>query len=130
MVVACATLVMASGCGSATTSTQPGVSATPRECGSLRFPYPDPDIALTAADTGKSATIHPGGLVMVDLFGPPDKHWSPILMTGSGVQSLGTQAMTPTVGSRLGEYCGVAPGIVTLSSSFEKGSWTATIKVQ
>jgi hypothetical protein len=87
-------------------------------------------VTLTASDTGKTVTIHAGDLVEVDLLGPPDKHWSPIQLSGSGVQSLSTQAMTPTVGSRLGEYCGVTSGTATLSSTSESVNWTATVKIQ
>jgi hypothetical protein len=122
--------VLLAACGASNTPGQSGATPTPRDCTTLAFPYPDADVTLGVADSGKTVTTHPGGLVEVDLEGTPDKHWSPIQLKGSGVRSLGTQAMTPTVGTQLGEYCGVAPGTVTLSSSHENGSWMATIKIQ
>lgn len=115
-------------CGGPTGTSQPGTN--PRDCSTLHFPYPDPDATLTAADAGKTVSISAGGLVEVDLLGRPDRHWAPIQVTGTGVRSLGTQAMTPTVGSRLGEYCGVTPGTVTLTSSAESGKWTAKIRIR
>lgn len=117
-------------CGGSTASRQPASLPTARDCGGLRFPYPDAQLTLTAADAGRSVTIQPGDLVEVDLLGPPDRHWSPIRLTGAGLRSLSTQAMTPTLGSQLGEYCAATLGSADLSSTSESANWKASIKIQ
>ena len=122
--------LLLTGCGGTSGAGQTGATPTPPDCTGLRFPYPDADLSLSQSDSGKTAMVHRGGLVEVDLLGAPDRHWTSIQLSGSGLQALSTQAMTPTVGSRLGEYCAATGGAATLASSSESGNWTATIKIQ
>jgi hypothetical protein len=118
----------ASGCGA---SSEGGNAATPtpRDCQSLRFPYPTADATLTAADSGKTVHVAIGGLVELDLLGSPSRRWSPIALSGTAVVSLGTQAETPTVGTRLGEYCAVGNGTASLRATDGTVQWSATIAV-
>lgn len=101
----------------------------PRDCRSLTFPYPTADATLTPADSGRTVHVPVGGLVEVDLIGSPSRRWSPLVLAGTAVVSLGTQAETPTVGTRLGEYCAVSDGTASLSASDGTTQWTATIAV-
>jgi hypothetical protein len=118
-----------SGCGAPSAGNGASPTPTPRDCRSLTFPYPTPDATLTAADSGKTVHVPVGGLVEVDLLGSPSRRWSPIILTGTGVISLGTQAETPTVGTRLGEYCAVGDGRASLSATDGIVRWTADIVV-
>jgi len=119
----------AGGCGASSDANGNSPTPTPRDCRSLTFPYPTADATLTAADSGKMAHVPVGGLVEVDLLGSPGRRWSPIALTGTAVVSLGTQAETPTVGTRLGEYCAVGAGTASLSATDGTVQWTATIAV-
>lgn len=118
-----------SGCGASSEGNGPAPTPTPRDCRSLTFPYPTADATLTGADNGKTVHVPVGGLVEVDLLGSPSRRWSPIVLTGTGVISLGTQAETPTVGTRLGEYCAVSGGRASLSASDGTVRWAADIVV-
>jgi hypothetical protein len=118
-----------SGCGASTGSNAPAASATPPACLSIRFPYPKADLTLTAADSGRRAALKVGGLVEVDLLGSPSRRWGPIDLTGEALVSLSTQAETPTVGTRLGEYCGVAAGHSTLTASDGEANWSVGVDV-
>ena len=129
-VLGLAPAVMVAGCGASSESNTPAATPTPRDCGRLSFPYPTADATLMANDTGKSVQIPVGGLVEVDLSGSPSRRWSPITLTGFSVVSLSTQAMTPTVGSRLGEYCAVQKGAAMLTATDGVDQWTATIAVR
>jgi len=62
-------------------------------------------------------------------LGSPTRGWSPIAVTGTAVVSLSTQAMTPTVGTRLGEYCAVHKGSTSLSATDGTVQWSAIIQV-
>jgi hypothetical protein len=128
-VSAVALTLATSGCGAASDGNGPAATPSPRDCRSLTFPYPTADATLTAADAGKTVHVPVGGLVEVDLLGSPSRRWSPIVLTGTGVISLGTQAETPTVGTRLGEYCGVANGTASLSATDGSVAWTANIAI-
>jgi len=118
-----------SGCGASSDGTGTAPTPTPRDCRSLTFPYPTADARLMPADSGKTVHVPVGGLVEVDLLGSPSRHWSPIAVSGTSVISLGTQAETPTVGTRLGEYCAVGHGTASLSASDGTVLWTASIVV-
>ena len=48
---------------------------------------------------------------------------------GHEAVSLGTQAETPTVGTRLGEYCAVGSGTASLRATDGTVQWSATIAV-
>jgi hypothetical protein len=117
------------GCGASSEGNGPATTPTPRDCRSLTFPYPTPDATLTGADAGKTVHIPVGGLVEVDLLGSPSRRWSPLILTGTGVISLSTQAETPTVGTRLGEYCAVGEGTASLSATDGSVQWSADIVV-
>jgi hypothetical protein len=130
--VAAGTLALAlatSGCGASSQGNGPATTPTPRDCRALTFPYPTPGATLTGADAGKTVHVPIGGLVEVDLLGSPSRRWSPLVLTGTAVVSLGTQAETPTVGTRLGEYCGVANGTASLSATDGTVAWNANIVV-
>jgi hypothetical protein len=127
--VALAAMALLSGCGASSQSNRPSATPTPRDCGRVAFPYPTGDATLTAADSGKVVHVPLGGLVEVDLLGSPSRLWSPITMTGSSVVSLSTQAMTATVGTRLGEYCAVQKGNTTLSATDGTEQWSTAIAV-
>lgn len=130
--IAVLTIALAAGlaaCGATSAGTAPSSTPTPRDCGRLGFPYPTADATLTIADSGKTVHVPVGGLVEVDLLGSPSRRWSPITLTGSAVVSLSTQAMTPTVGTRLGEYCGVQKGTANLTATDASEQWSATIRV-
>jgi hypothetical protein len=118
-----------SGCGASSEGNRPTPTPTPRDCRSLTFPYPTADATLGAADSGKTVHVPVGGLVEVDLLGSPSRRWSPIVLTGTGVISLGTQAATATVGTRLGEYCAVGDGRASLSASDGTVQWMTEIAV-
>jgi len=120
---------VSSGCGASSQNNGQAPTPTPRDCRSLHFPYPDADATLTATDSGKTVHVPAGGLVEVDLLGSPSRRWSRINLAGSAVISLSTQAETPTVGTRLGEYCAVSNGTATLSASDGTVQWAATIVV-
>jgi hypothetical protein len=122
-----ATVLVLAGCGAASDGT--GSVPTPRDCGSLTFPYPTADATLMPADNGRTVHVPVGGLVEVDLIGSSTRRWSPIVLAGTAVVSLSTQAETPTVGTRLGEYCAVGRGTVSLSASDGTVRWTAMIAV-
>jgi hypothetical protein len=118
----------ASGCGASSDGgTAP--TPTPRDCRSLTFPYPTADATLMPADSGKMVHVPIGGLVELDLLGSPSRRWSPIALSGTAVVSLSTQAETPTVGTRLAEYCAVSNGTASLSASDGAVQWSATIAV-
>jgi hypothetical protein len=119
----------ATGCGASPEGSAPAPTPTPRDCRSLTFPYPTADATLTAADNGKTVHVPIGGLVEVDLLGSASRRWSPIIQTGTSVVSLGTQAETPTVGTRLGEYCAAGNGTASLSAGDGTVRWTADIVV-
>ncbi len=122
--------VFLAGCGSSSENQGPAATPTPRDCRSLTFPYPAADATLTASDNGKTVNVPVGGLVEVDLLGSSNRRWSPINLTGTAVVSLSTQAETPTVGTRLGEYCAVASGVANLKATDGVTSWSATISVR
>jgi hypothetical protein len=123
-------LALATGsCGASSEGGGPAPTPTLRGCGSQTFPYPTADATLTAADNGKTVHVPVGGLLEVDLLGSPSRRWSPIVLTGTGLISLGTQAETPTVGTRLGEYCAVGIGTASLSAADGTARWTADIVV-
>jgi hypothetical protein len=119
----------ATACGASSEGSGPAPTPTPPDCRSLTFPYPTPNVTLTAADSGKIVHVPLGGLVEVDLLGSPSRRWSPIILTGDAVISLGTQAATATVGTRLGEYCAVGHGRASLSATDGTAGWTAEIEV-
>lgn len=122
-----ATLLTA--CGASSDARAPGSPPAPRDCRGLGFPYPAADATLMPRDSGKTVHVPLGGLVEVDLLGSPTRRWSPIAETGTAVVSLSTQAMTPTVGTRLGEYCAIHKGSDSLSATDGTVQWSATIKV-
>jgi hypothetical protein len=124
-----AMVLAVTGCGAASDGTGSAPTPTPRDCGSLRFPYPTADATLMPADSGRTVHVPVGGLVEVDLIGSPNRRWSPIVLAGTAVVSLSTQAETPTVGTRLGEYCAVGRGTASLSASDGTLRWTAMIAV-
>jgi len=119
----------ASGCGASSASDGQAATPAPRDCRTLTFPYPTADVTLMATDGGTTVHVPVGGLVEVDLLGSPRRHWTPIALSGTGVISLGTQAETPTVGTRLGEYCAVGNGTASLSAADGAVQWTAAIVV-
>jgi len=128
MVIMLAIAPAAGGCGSSE-SNGATPTPTPRDCRALTFPYPTADATLMAADNGKTVHVPVGGLVEVDLLGSASRRWSPIGLTGTAVISLSTQAMTPTVGTRLGEYCAVGNGTASLRATDGTVQWAATIAV-
>jgi hypothetical protein len=117
------------GCGGSPPGNGPAPTPTPRDCRSLTFPYPTADATLMPADNGKTVHVPIGGLVELDLLGSPSRRWTPIVLTGTAVVSLSTQAETPTVGTRLGEYCAVSKGTASLSATDGSVSWVANIVV-
>ena len=119
----------AGGCGGASEGSSNAPTPTPRDCRSLTFPYPTADATLMPPDSGTTVHIPVGGLVEVDLLGSPSRRWSPIVLAGTAVISLSTQAETPTIGTRLGEYCAVSAGTASLRASDGAVQWTATIAV-
>jgi hypothetical protein len=125
--LALAMVLATTGCGASSDGAGNASTPTPRDCRSLTFPYPTADVTLMAADN--SATVHVpiGGLVEVDLIGSPSRRWSPITLTGTAVISLSIQAETPTVGTRLGEYCAVSSGTASLRASDGNVQWSAMI---
>ncbi len=129
MAVMLAIAAATSGCGGSSESNGGGLKPTLRDCRALTFPYPTPDATLTPADSGKTVHVSLGGLVEVDLLGSPTRRWSPITQTGTAVISLSTQAMTPTVGTSLAEFCAVSNGTASLSASDGTVQWTAAIAV-
>jgi hypothetical protein len=116
-------------CGGAAEPAGPSPSGSARDCRGLTFPYPTADVTLGAKDAGRSVTVAVGGLVEVDLIGSPARRWSSIVLTGTGLISLGTQAETPTVGTQLGEYCAVSPGSSQLGSSDQATAWAVSVDV-
>jgi hypothetical protein len=126
--IALAIVPVATGCGAASDGGSAS-TPTPRDCRSLTFPYPTADATLMPADNGVTVHVPVGGLVEVDLIGSPSRRWSPITLTGTAVISLSTQAETPTVGTRLGEYCAVSTGTASLRASDGSVQWAATVAV-
>jgi hypothetical protein len=112
-----------SGCGASTGSSQAAASASAPACRSLHFPYPKADLTLTSTDAGRTVRLRVGDLVEVDLLGSPSRRWSPIALSGDALLSLSTQAETPTVGTRLGEYCAVKSGHSLLSAGDGETNW-------
>jgi hypothetical protein len=121
--------LLTTSCGASSGGNGPAPTPIPRDCRSLIFPYPTPDAVLSAADNGKTVHLPLGALLEVDLLGSPSRRWSPIVLTGTAIISLGTQAETPTVGTRLGEYCAVGDGKASLSATDGTLGWTADIVV-
>lgn len=124
-----AAMSVLSACGAGSQSNAPSATPSPRDCGRVAFPYPTADAKLTESDSGKTVHVPVGGLVEVDLYGSPSRRWSLITMAGTSLVSLSTQAMTPTVGTRLGEYCGVRSGNTSLGATDGTVQWSATIVV-
>jgi hypothetical protein len=124
-----AVLPVAGGCGAGSDSSNNVPTPTPRDCRALTFPYPTADATLMPADNGRTVHVPVGGLVEVDLIGSPSRRWSPLVLAGTALVSLGTQAETPTLGTRLDEYCAISPGTASLSASDGTVQWSATIAV-
>jgi hypothetical protein len=125
----CLLCLLSAACGASTESKAPAASPSAPACRSLQFPYPKADVTLTAADSGRSASLRAGGLLEVDLLGSPSRRWGPINLTGSSLLALSTQAETPTVGTRLGEFCAVAAGHSALSASDGETNWSVGVDV-
>ncbi|MGV9250805.1 hypothetical protein [Streptomyces sp. NPDC003697] len=103
------TSTSATGTGRPSASPSAGTPSSPAACAER--------VELTAADSGRTLCLTPGGQLRLTLDGTRDRPWTPVRATGDDVLRAANAGIVVLPGDAVAAFDAVTPGTARLASS-------------